>query len=64
MGRKRRIHDLGAFHRDATAQGLTYAEAQIRETCEKIGEIRVPRGEDAPAYMKVSTRHMLRKIAK
>lgn len=66
MGRRRRIHDLGAFHRDATAQGLTYAQAQIRETCERIGEIRAPRGEDpdAPLYMKMSTRHMLMKTAK
>ena len=33
MVQRRRIHDLGTFHREASRRGLTYAEAQIEESC-------------------------------
>lgn len=51
---KRRIYDLGVFHREATRRGLTYAEAQIQESCEMIGSVRVPRNEGAMVYQKMS----------
>lgn len=66
MGRKWMNKGLGAFHRDATARGLTYAEAQIQETCRLIGRVRAPKGDslEAPLYQKVSARNFLRKIEK
>lgn len=51
---KRRIYDLGTFHREATRRGLTYAEAQMQESCEMIGPVRVPRNEGAMVYQKMS----------
>ncbi len=61
---RRRIHDLGTFHKEATRRGLTYAQAQIEETCEKIGPVRAPEDQDGEAVcQKVSTRNMLRKLA-
>ncbi len=62
--KRRRIHDIDRFGREAMMRGLTYAEAQIRETCEKIGPVRAPEEEDPghPVYQKVSTREMLKKI--
>ncbi len=64
--KRRRIHDLGTFHKEAAGRGLTYAQAQIRETCERIGPVRVPLSVDPDGmmvYKKVSTRNMLRKLA-
>ena len=55
MGRKRKDNTLAAFNRDAVRDGVTYAEAQIRETQSGIERIRAPRGEDGEqVYMKVS----------
>lgn len=62
--KRRRIHDLGTFHKEATRRGLTYAQAQIEESCEKVGPVRipiVPRAEGV--YKKVSTWNRLRKQA-
>ncbi len=42
--KRRRIFDLGTFHKEAARRGLTYAQAQIEETCEKIGPVRRPEG--------------------
>lgn len=42
MTRKRQIHDLGTFHKEAAGRGLTYAQAQIEETCDRIGPVRAP----------------------
>ncbi|MFG6336341.1 MAG: hypothetical protein K1W20_12895 [Lachnospiraceae bacterium] len=62
--KRRRIHDLGTFHKEAARRGLTYAEAQIEETCDKIGPVRAPEDQEGKAvYQKVSTRDMLRKLA-
>lgn len=62
--KRRRIHDLGTFHREASRQGLTYAQAQIGETCERIGPVRVPKVPAAEGvYQKVSTWNMLRRLA-
>lgn len=64
--KRRRIHDLGTFHREASRQGLTYAQAQIGETCERIGPVRVPVSIDSDGmmvYQKVSTWNMLHKLA-
>lgn len=63
--KQRRIHDLGIFHKEATRRGLTYAQAQIEETCGMIGPVRVPVEEDPeyPVYQKVSTRNRLQKQA-
>lgn len=62
--KSRRIHDLGTFHREASRQGFTYAQAQIRETCERIGPVRIPKVPAAEGvYQKVSTWNMLHKLA-
>lgn len=62
--KRRKIHDLGTFHREASRQGLTYAQAQIGETCERIGPVRVPKVPAAEGvYQKVSTWNRLRKLA-
>ncbi|MCM1121807.1 MAG: hypothetical protein NC416_04415 [Eubacterium sp.] len=62
--KRRRIHDIDRFHKEAMRRGLTYAEAQIEETCEKIGPVRAPEEENPehPVYQKVSTRRMLKNI--
>ena len=64
MKRKKGNSSLGQFHRDATAAGLTYAEAQIQETCSMIGKIRVPKGRrpDGTIYTKVSTRKIMKRL--
>ncbi|MCI9463398.1 MAG: hypothetical protein HFI48_05870 [Lachnospiraceae bacterium] len=64
MSRRKMDGNVGAFHRMAAQNGLTYAEAQMQETRELIGKVRAPRGEDpdeAP-YQKVSARNALRKV--
>lgn len=66
MARRRRIHDLGTFHKEATGRGLTYAQAQIEETCGLAGPVRVPLSVDPDGmmvYQKVSTRNMLHRMA-
>ncbi len=65
MAQRRRIHDLGTFHKEATRRGLTYAQAQIEETCGMTGPVRAPVEEDPehPVYQKVSTRNRLQKQA-
>ena len=56
--RKRGASDLGSFRKEATAKGLTYAEAQMQETCETIGKVRMPKGKlpDGRVYSKISER--------
>lgn len=56
--RKRGASDLGSFHKEAVAKGLTYAEAQMQETCETIGKVRAPKGKlpDGRVYNKISER--------
>lgn len=62
--RGRKIHDLGTFHKEASRRGLTYAQAQIEETCDMIGPVRVPKVSAAEGvYKKVSTWNMLHKLA-
>lgn len=66
MARRRRIHELGTFHKEATSRGLTYAQAQIEETCGLVGPVRVPLSAEPDgmmAYQKVSTRNMLHRMA-
>lgn len=64
MARRRRIHELGTFHKEATRRGLTYAQAQIEESCEKVGPVRIPQEPDGKVvYQKVSTWNMLRRLA-
>lgn len=55
---RRKDSDLGTFHKESTTKGITYAEAQIQETCELIGKIRAPKGEqsDGKVYSKISDR--------
>lgn len=62
----RRIHDLGIFHKEASRRGLTYAEAQMEESCEKIGSVRKPKEQDPEhtVYQKVSARAVMRKMKK
>lgn len=61
MGRKK--SDIGTFHRAATTEGLTYAEAQMRETSRELGRIRVPKGKpDGTVYSKVSTRNIMKRL--
>ena len=65
MGRKRKDNTLAAFNRDAVRDGVTYAEAQIRETQSGIERIRAPRGKDGEqVYMKVSARNALKSLEK
>ncbi|MCM1192688.1 MAG: hypothetical protein NC389_09690 [Acetatifactor muris] len=56
--RKRGISNLGIFHREATARGLTYAEAQMQETLKMTSRVRAPEGkqEDGRTYSKISDR--------
>lgn len=62
--KRRRIHDLGTFHKEATRRGLTYAQAQIEESCEKVGPVRIPKDPDGEVvYQKVSTWNSLRRQA-
>ncbi|MCX4341763.1 MAG: hypothetical protein OSJ72_19305 [Lachnospiraceae bacterium] len=64
MARKRQIHDLGTFHKEAAGRGLTYAQAQIEETCDRIGPVRAPSDSDeGVVFNKVSTWNMLQKLA-
>lgn len=61
--KRRKIHDLGTFHKEASRHGLTYAQAQIEETCDKIGSVRAPSDpEEGVVFNKVSTWNMLRKL--
>ncbi len=63
MGRKK--SDLGTFHRDAAAAGMTYAEAQMQETCRELGKVRVPKGKpDGTVYQKASTRRIMERLEK
>ena len=65
MGRRNKKNGLAEFQKKAALNGITYAEAQKRETQEQMKRIRAPRTERSngtPVYMKVSTRNMLRNI--
>lgn len=63
MGMGRKKSDLGTFHRAATTEGLTYAEAQMRETSRELGRIRAPKGKpDGTVYSKVSTRNIMKRL--
>ncbi len=64
MGWKKGNSSLGQFHRDATAAGLTYAEAQIQETCSLIGKVRAPKDRQpgGTVYIKVSTRKIMERL--
>ncbi len=63
MERRKESSSLGQFHKDAVAAGLTYAEAQIQETCRMAGKVKVPRGkQDGTVYQKVSTRRIMKKL--
>lgn len=64
--KRRRIHDIDRFCKEAAARGLTYAEAQIEETCGNAGPVRRPEEEDPenPVYQKVSTWRLIRKMKK
>lgn len=65
MGQKRKDSTLEVFNRDAIQGGVTYAEAQARETQNRIGKVRAPRGEDGePLYIKVSARNALKSLGK
>lgn len=61
MGKQKKNKGLGAFHKEMGKKGLTYAEAQIKESCEMVGRIRAPRDADGEVYMKVSARNLLKK---
>lgn len=58
MARRKGGSVLGEFHKDAAARGLTYAEAQMQETCSLIGEVRAPKGKqpDGRIYSRISER--------
>lgn len=59
MARRRGESDLGTFHRDSVRKGLTYAEAQVQETCSGIGKVRAPKGRlpDGRVYSRISARN-------
>lgn len=58
MASRKRCSALGEFHKDAAARGLTYAEAQVQETCRQAGKVRAPKGKlpDGRVYSKISER--------
>lgn len=64
MGRRKVKSDLGLFHKAAVESGLTYAAAQIQETCGIVGKVRAPKGDnpDDTPYRKVSTWNMQREL--
>lgn len=63
MGRRKENSSLGQFHKDAMAAGLTYAEAQIQETCRMAGKVRVPQGKPGgTVYSKVSARDIMKRL--
>lgn len=61
MSRKKSNNSLGEFHKKVSDKGLTYAEAQMRESREIMGRIRKPNAEE---YMSVSSRNLLKKCQK
>ena len=64
MERGREDNTLAAFNSAAAGEGITYAEAQIRETKNMAGVVRVPGAEDGAgyAYMKISARNALKNL--
>lgn len=64
MRRKRTDNTIDTFNREALQDGVTYAQAQIRETQGKIERIRAPRPEDGadPIYMTVAARNRLKNM--
>lgn len=63
MGRKKSTFE--EFNNAAIREGVTYAEAQMRETKGKLERIRAPRTEDGePVYMKVSARRTQEHLGK
>lgn len=63
--KRKKDNTLTTFNRQVLEQGITYAEAQKRETYGKMEKVRVPRGEDGePVYMKVSAWKRLKNMGK
>lgn len=63
--KRKKDNTLTTFNRQVLDQGITYAEAQKRETYGKMEKVRVPRGEDGKTvYMKVSAWKRLKKYGK
>lgn len=62
MRQKKKSNAIKDFNNKAVENGITYAEAQIRETQGMIGRVRAPREEDGPVYMKVSARNALKSV--
>lgn len=61
MGRKKSTFE--EFNSAAIRDGITYAEAQMRESRGMMEKIRAPRTEDGePVFMKVSARNTLRNL--
>lgn len=59
MARRKGDSELGEFHKNAASKGLTYAEAQMQETCRMAGKVRAPKGRlpDGRVYSRISERH-------
>lgn len=66
MARKKADNTIDTFNREALQEGVTYAQAQIRETQSKIERIRAPRPEDGtdPVYMTVAARSRLKNMGR
>lgn len=65
MGRRKKNRELEEFNREAGRNGITYAEAQMRETQDGMERIRTPRTEKSngePVYMTVAARNILKSI--
>ena len=65
MGRKKTNGKIESFHRVAVQNGITYAEAQKRETQAQMKRIRAPRTERSngePVSMTVAARNILKNI--
>lgn len=65
MGRRKKDTGLEAFNNAVVRSGITYAEAQRRETQAEMKRIRAPRTERSdgrPVYMKVSDRNRIKRL--
>lgn len=65
MRRRKKRDGLEAFNNAAVRSGITYAEAQKRETQAGMERIKVPRTERAdgnPVYMTVAARNRLKRM--
>lgn len=65
MGRRKKDNSLEAYNSTAVRSGISYAEAQKRETQGQMERIRAPKAETqegVPIYMTVAARNRLKRL--